>query len=49
MTQAWPGNRRACHSVRMVTRRNLTDARWDYLWDWMIRVQGMPEMGERSA
>lgn len=33
----------ACHSIRLVTQQRLTDARWDYLWDWMIREQKMPE------
>lgn len=33
----------ACHSIRMVTQQRITDARWDYLWDWMIREQNMPE------
>jgi len=38
----------ACHSIRLVTQQRLTDARWDYLWDWMIRVHGMPEMDDET-
>jgi hypothetical protein len=38
----------ACHSIAMVTQQRLTDQRWDYLWDWMIRVQGMPEQDEET-
>lgn len=33
----------ACHSIKLVTQQRVTDARWDYLWDWMIREQNMPE------
>lgn len=34
----------ACHSMAIVTQQRLTDARWDYTWDWMVEEQGMPEM-----
>jgi hypothetical protein len=34
----------ACHSMAIVTQQNLTDARWDYTWTWMVEEQGMPEM-----
>ncbi len=33
----------ACHSIALVTQQRLTDERWNYLWDWMVREQGMPE------
>ena len=33
----------ACHSLALVKQQRLTDARWDYLWGWMIEHQGMPE------
>lgn len=31
----------ACHSTAIIRQQNLTDARWDYLWTWMIKEQGM--------
>ena len=34
----------ACHSLALVTQQRLTDARWDYTWQWMVEQQGMPEM-----
>lgn len=31
----------ACHSTEIIKQQSLSDARWDYLWDWMIEEQGM--------
>lgn len=36
----------ACHSIALVKQQRLTDARWDYLWRWMIEEQGMADPGE---
>lgn len=36
----------ACHSEQTFAQQRLTDARWDYLWTWMIEEQGMPEYDE---
>jgi hypothetical protein len=36
----------ACHSIALVKQQRLTDARWDYLWQWMIDEQGMADGGE---
>lgn len=33
----------ACHSLAIVKQQHIADARWDYLWDWMVEEQGMPE------
>lgn len=33
----------ACHSTAIIRQQRLTDARWDYLWDWMIEAQGMQD------
>jgi hypothetical protein len=33
----------ACHSTAIIRQQHLTDARWDYLWTWMIKEQGMYE------
>jgi len=33
----------ACHSAQTFAQQRLTDERWDYLWGWMIREQGMPD------
>jgi hypothetical protein len=33
----------ACHSVALIKQQSLSDERWDYLWNWMIKEQGMPE------
>ncbi|MCR9255486.1 MAG: hypothetical protein NXI16_05260 [Alphaproteobacteria bacterium] len=33
----------ACHSSQTFQQMRLTEARWEYLWDWMIKEQGMPE------
>lgn len=35
----------ACHSSQTFQQMRLTDARWEYLWDWMIKEQGMPDYG----
>ena len=31
----------ACHSTEIIKQQRLADARWDYLWNWMIEEQGM--------
>ncbi|MET3794014.1 MULTISPECIES: cytochrome C-552 [Aquamicrobium] len=36
----------ACHSIALVKQQRLSDARWDYLWTWMIEDQGMADPGE---
>ena len=33
----------ACHSMAIVKQQRVTDARWNYLWGWMVAEQGMPE------
>ncbi len=33
----------ACHSTAIIRQQRLTDARWDYLWGWMVEEQGMQE------
>jgi hypothetical protein len=33
----------ACHSLAIIKQQRISDARWDYLWNWMIEKQGMPE------
>ncbi len=33
----------ACHSTAIIRQQRLTDERWDYLWTWMIKEQGMYE------
>jgi hypothetical protein len=38
----------ACHSSQTFQQMRLTDARWDYLWNWMIEEQGMPDYGEET-
>lgn len=38
----------ACHSIALVKQQRLTDARWDYLWSWMIEEQGMPEPDDET-
>lgn len=35
----------ACHSIALVKQQRLSDARWDYLWTWMIEEQGMADPG----
>lgn len=36
----------ACHSTAIIKQQRLSDARWDYLWQWMIEDQGMADPGE---
>lgn len=36
----------ACHSTATFSAQRLTDARWEYLWDWMITDQGMADYGD---
>lgn len=38
----------ACHSTAIIKQQSLSDARWDYLWDWMVEEQGMPEADEET-
>ncbi|SNT76302.1 hypothetical protein [Paracoccus seriniphilus] len=33
----------ACHSTDIIKQQRITDARWDDLWDWMVKKQGMFE------
>ena len=33
----------ACHSTALIRQQRVTDARWDYLWQWMVDAQGMVE------
>jgi len=33
----------ACHSTAIIRQQRLTDARWDYLWGWMVEEQGMQD------
>ena len=37
-----------CHSIALVKQQRLSDARWDYLWRWMIDEQGMPEADDET-
>ncbi len=38
----------ACHSTAIIRQQHLTDARWDYLWTWMVEDQGMYEPDEET-
>ncbi len=38
----------ACHSVQTFAQLRVTDERWEYLWDWMIKEQGMADYGEEN-
>lgn len=38
----------ACHSTSIIKQQRLSDARWDYLWDWMIEDQGMLDTDEET-
>jgi hypothetical protein len=38
----------ACHSTAIIRQQRLTDARWDYLWTWMVEDQGMYEPDEET-
>ncbi|HEY9551973.1 hypothetical protein [Allosphingosinicella sp.] len=33
----------ACHSLAIIKQQRVPPRRWDYLWNWMIEKQGMPE------
>lgn len=33
----------ACHSTAIIKQQRISDARWDYLWNWMVEKQGMLE------
>lgn len=35
-----------CHSSAIIKQQSISDARWDYLWGWMIKEQGMAEPDE---
>lgn len=37
-----------CHSAALIKQQRISDARWDYLWNWMIEQQGMPEVDEET-
>ena len=37
-----------CHSAQTFAQMRLTDERWEYLWDWMIEEQGMPDYGDEA-
>ena len=36
----------ACHSTAIIKQQRISDARWDYLWNWMVEDQGMADPGE---
>lgn len=38
----------ACHSTAIIRQQHLTDARWDYLWTWMVKDQGMYEPDDET-
>jgi len=38
----------ACHSMSIIKQQRISDARWDYLWEWMVEEQGMPEADEET-
>lgn len=38
----------ACHSAAIIKQQRISDARWDYLWGWMVREQGMPEQDSET-
>jgi len=33
-----------CHSLRIVMQQNASEARWDYMLNWMVKTQNMPEL-----
>lgn len=37
-----------CHSMSIIKQQRLSDARWDYLWKWMVEEQGMHEADEET-
>lgn len=38
----------ACHSIALVTQQRVTDERWSYLWDWMVREHDMPDQDKET-
>ena len=38
----------ACHSTAIIRQQRVTDARWDYLWNWMVEAQGMVEPDDKT-
>lgn len=38
----------ACHSTAIIKQQRISDARWDYLWKWMVEDQGMAEPDEET-
>lgn len=38
----------ACHSTSIIIQQELSDARWDYLWTWMVDEQGMYEPDDET-
>lgn len=38
----------ACHSMAIIKQQSVSDARWDYLWHWMVEDQGMVEPDEET-
>ena len=38
----------ACHSTALIRQQRVTDARWDYLWQWMVAAQGMVEPDDET-
>ncbi|UTW60272.1 hypothetical protein KFE96_08145 [Kordiimonas sp. SCSIO 12603] len=34
----------SCHSLAIVMQQRVTPERWDYLLDWMVEKQNMPEL-----
>ncbi len=38
----------ACHSTEIIKQQRVTDLRWDELWDWMAKSQGMVEPDEET-
>ncbi|MDO5758946.1 MAG: cytochrome C-552 [Rhodobacterales bacterium] len=37
-----------CHSTAIIRQQHLSDARWDYLWTWMVEEQGMYEPDDET-
>lgn len=37
-----------CHSIKLVVQQGLPRDRWDYLLDWMVEEQGMPELDDET-
>lgn len=38
----------ACHSTEIIKQQRVTDLRWDELWTWMAKSQGMVEPDEET-